>query len=82
MKIRNMEELKRFEEVVDQCAKTVWIVTASGEQFNLKKASERSLGLSRMLCTKEYEEPEVFTNCVEDEMLMFDFIESSRKSAA
>ncbi len=78
MKIRNMQELKKFEEIVDQCKKTVWIVTPSGEQYDLKNPSERYLGLDRMICMHEYEEPEVFTNCTADEMLMFGFIENCR----
>ena len=82
MKIRNEEDLRKFEKIIDQCAKPVWIVTPSGEQFNLKNPLEREHGLSHMICKKDYEEPEVYTSCTEDEMLMFGFIEDGLKLAA
>ena len=55
MKIRNMQELKKCKEIVDQCARTVWIVTPSGEQIVLKNPAERYLSLDRMICMHEYE---------------------------
>ena len=78
MWIKNKNDLKRFEETIGRCSKSVWIVTPAGEQFNLKDPKEMYKGLYCMMNANEYEEPEVFANCAEDEMLLFDYIESGR----
>ena len=54
------------------------IVTVDGNTFDLKEPVERAKGLSFMLEAKDYNEPEVFTNCHEDEMLMFEYLEQSK----
>ena len=82
MRIRDKEDLKRFEETINQCRKPVWIVTPSGEQYNLKNPAQRAKGLACMQCKNEYEEPEVFALCAEDEMVLFGYIESCLSKAA
>ena len=58
--------------------KAVMIVTVDGNTFDLKEPVERAKGLPFMLEAKDYNEPEVFTNCHEDEMLMFEYLEQSK----
>ncbi len=41
--------------------------------FHLKVPAEHSQGITRMLNAKDYEEPELFTSCIEDEMILFEF---------
>ena len=82
MRIRNNEDLRQFENALRQCRKPVWVVTPSGKQYNLKDEKERAAGLSSMMRDNDYDEPEVFTCCIEDEMLIFGYIEEYRKRAA
>ena len=49
--------------------------------FHLKVHAEHSQGITRMLNAKDYEEPELFTSCIEDEMILFEFF-AWRKLAA
>ena len=73
MTIRNHEEMRMFENAIDRCRKTVWLITPDGAQYDLKTPTGRSQGLARLLNAKEYEDPELFTSCIEDEMTIFDF---------
>ncbi len=73
MRIRNNQELRMFESVIDRCRRTVWLVTPEGEQFDLKTPSGRYQGIAKMLSAGEYEESELFASCLEDEMTIFEF---------
>ncbi len=81
MTINNTKEMQMFEKVIDRCKKTVWLVTPEGEQFDLKTLMGRSAGIKKMLNAKDYEEPELFTSCIEDEMTFFEFFSQCRQSA-
>ena len=81
MTIRNNEEKKMFENAIDRCRKTVWLITPDGEQFDLKTPAGRNQGIAKMLNAKEYEEPELFTSCFEDEMAIFEFLNNRQKVA-
>ena len=78
MTIRNAEELNLFEETLKKCRKTVAIVAGNGTEYEMDKPQDYAKGLA---CLIE-EDPEVFANCAEDEMLLFDFIEKTRALAA
>ncbi len=81
MTIRNDEEMRMFENAIDRCRKPVWLVTSEGKQYNLKDSEEYRQGITRILNAREYEEPELFTSCIEDEMILFEFF-TWRKQAA
>jgi hypothetical protein len=49
MKIRNNDELKLFEETLDRCDASVLVVTAQGDQYDLKDPTQRYLGITAML---------------------------------
>ena len=74
MTIRSNEEMKLFEHTIDQCRKTVWLMTPEGEQYDLKTPMGRYQGIARMLSSKSVMEPELFTTCFEDEMTIFAFL--------
>jgi hypothetical protein len=81
MTIRNKEEKKMFENAIDRCRRTVWLITPEGEQFDLKTPAGRSQGIAKMLNAKEYDEPELFTSCFEDEMIIFEFLNMRQQAA-
>ena len=82
MKIRNNDELKLFEETLDRCDTSVLVLTAQGDQYDLKDPMQRYLGIAQMIGEKEKDEPEVFTSSREDEMELFGYLYSvDRKTA-
>ena len=82
MKIRNHDELKMFEETIDRCDSSVLVVTARGEQYDLKDPAQRYLGIAEMLRGNGITEPELFASSCEDEMKLFRYIESVEKKIA
>ncbi len=66
---------------VDCCKKSVWLITPEGEQFDVKTPAGRYQGIARMLNVKEYEEPELFASCFEDEMVIYEYFSRSRRVA-
>ena len=58
MKIRNNDELKLFEETLDRCEASVLVVTAQGEQYDLKDPAQRYIGITAMLQGEGLNEPE------------------------
>lgn len=81
MTIRNNKELELFEETIDKCSNTIWLISPFGKQYDLKDPMERILGLAELLKPEGAEEPELFTSCIEDEMNIFAFI-AAQKAAA
>ena len=82
MMIRNNEELKLFEETLDRCDASVLVVTAQGEQYDLKDPAQRYLGIAEMLSKDGLEEPELFASSCRDENALFGFFESVQRSVA
>ena len=82
MKIRNNDELKLFEETLDRCDASVLVVTAQGEQYDLKDPAQRYLGIAEMLRGDELSEPELFASSSRDEAVLFGYFRSIEKSVA
>ena len=71
MKITNNEQMKAFENTVDRCTSTVWVVSAfGGKQYDLKNEMERYSGLAKMT----EDDMEIFTTDWHDTALMEKFI--------
>ena len=82
MKIRNNDELKLFEETLDRCDASVLVVTAQGDQYDLKDPAQRYLGISELLTKDEFNEPEVFTSSCLDEGRFFEYFCAVEKNVA
>ena len=79
MKIKTNEEMTLFENAIDRCRRSVYLVTSDGRQYDLKTPAGRYQGISQMFEDHRTQtEPELFTNCIEDEMIMFDYFRSCR----
>lgn len=78
MKIRNDEELVLFEKAIDRCNRTIWLITPCGKSYDLKRPSERYKAIAEMISASEYEEPEIYASCIEDEMTLFEFLAAQR----
>ena len=74
MKIRNNDELKLFEETLDRCDASVLVVTAQGEQYDLKDPAQRYLGIAEMLREDGINEPELFASSYKDEVKLFGYL--------
>ena len=83
MRIRNNDELKLFEKMLDCCDASVLVVTPQGDQYDLADPVQRVLGIAEMLCAcEEYEEPELFASSSADEMIIFDYLNTIEKKSA
>ena len=82
MRIRNNDELKLFEETLDRCDASVLVVTAQGDQYDLKDPAQRYLGISEMLLRDGVDEPEVYTSSCHDDAMFFEYFNAIEKSVA
>ena len=82
MKIRNNDELKLFEETLDRCEASVLVVTARGNQYDMKDPAQRYLGISELLTKDGYNEPEVFTSSCHDDVQFFEYFNAVEKIVA
>ena len=74
MKIRTNNEVKEFEEMLDRCPDTVWAITPSGVEYNLKNTQERDQAISLMLKDNSPEEPELYAGSYENELVVYPYI--------
>ena len=72
MKICNKEELRLFEDTLEQCRRPVLVLTPEGDQYDLKNPMEKYPGIASLLSD---EDPELFASSSEDEMKLFRFLE-------
>ena len=82
MKIRNNDELKLFEETLDRCDASVLLVTAQGDQYDMKDPAQRYLGISELLRRDGIDEPEVFTSSYHDDAQFFKYFDAVEKIVA
>ena len=79
MIIRNETELNLFKKAIDRCRSAVLLLTPEGKQYDLTKPVDCIKGIAELMNRRrDHLEPEVLTNCIEDEMNIFDFIRDSR----
>ena len=71
MTIRTNEQMRLFENAIDRCHNTVWIITPEGEEYDLKTPMGRVQGLASMMTHREDAEPELFCSSYADEMIFF-----------
>ena len=72
MKICNNDELKLFEDTLEQCEHSVLVLTPEGNQYDLKDPMERYPGIASLIGD---EDPEVFASDSADEMKLFNYLE-------
>lgn len=81
MRIQTQEGLKKFEETLSRCRKTVWIMSPDGTCYNMDSPSEYLGGISCLLSKNPDEEAEVFASCPADEALLFEYLQGNRLAA-
>lgn len=81
MKIRSNEEVRLFEEAVDRCRHAVLLLLPDGTQYDLKTPFGRYQGIAQLMSAKPFMEPDLYTNCAEDEMIMFEYFRAARAIA-
>ena len=83
MIINNKKELNLFEKAVEKCHRAVLVTTPEGRQYDLKRPGDYIKGITELMEKREdKQEPEVFTNCLEDELILFNYIKRCRRLAA
>ena len=74
MKICNKDELRLFEDTLEQCKNPVMVLTPEGDQYDLKDPMERYPGIASLIGN---EDPEIFASSYEDEMKLFRYFEKT-----
>ena len=74
MWIKDKADIKRFKELIDKCSSSVWLVDYSGQEYDLKDPFGYYLGLSCLLKAEGYDEPEIFAQSREDQVLLFNYL--------
>ena len=79
MIINNEMELNLFRKAVNKCRNAVLVLTPEGKQYDIKKPADTIKGIAELMKRrKDRLESKIFTNSIEDEMHIFDFIRNSR----
>ena len=74
MKICNKDELRLFEDTLEQCGSSVLVLTPDGEQYDLKDPMERYAGIASLLGDGD---PELYASNYADEMKLFRYLEKT-----
>ena len=72
MKIRTKQDMEAFQQAVEQCDHSVWLMSANGEQYNMKKEAEWRQGIARLL-RDDQDELEIYASTYHDESIMMLF---------
>ena len=74
MKICNKDELRLFEDTLEQCENSVLVLTPEGDQFDLKDPLERYQGIASLI-GNDY--TELYASSHEDEMKLFRYLQKT-----
>ncbi len=74
MKICNKDELRLFEDTLEQCENSVLVLTPEGDQFDLKDPLERYQGIASLIGS-DY--TELYASSHEDEMKLFRYLQKT-----
>ncbi|WP_317854212.1 polya polymerase [Chakrabartyella piscis] len=77
MKLRNIEDVEKFREVIRECNADVLLQSPQGDVFNLKSTLSQYIALGRLL-SEQGEELELFARDREDERRLLSFLASIR----
>ena len=72
MKIRNQQDVEALRAALNRCRRSVWLVTPSGEQVDLKSDRELHRGID-LLSESDADSMELFASNYADEMVMMDY---------
>ena len=74
MRIENKDELRLFEDTLEQCGHSILVLTPDGDQYDLKDPMEKYAGIA---CLISDEDSEIFASDREDEMKLFRYLEKT-----
>ena len=73
MKIKSIEDIERFKEVIKKCEGQVWLESIYGDKYNLKSELSQYIAMAALLKDKN-EDLELFASNQNDEVLLINFI--------
>lgn len=74
MKIKNITDVNRFFEVLDQCKGRVELVTNEGDRLNLKSKLSQYVALSSLFSEAKIDEIELIASEPEDVSLLLQYL--------
>ena len=81
MRLKNVNQVNKFKEVINECTGNVYIHTPQGDVFNLKSALSEYSAIGRLL-DEHGDELELFADLREDETRLIRFLSELDKDAA
>ena len=81
MSIRTENELKKFEDAINRCRNTVFVVTPDGTEYDLKAPEDHKKGMAALFNADDSMDAEIFATTHEDEMVMIDYKLHNAKAA-
>ena len=81
MRLKNVNQVNKFKEVINECTGNVYIHTSQGDVFNLKSALSEYIAIGRLL-DEHGDELELFADLREDETRLIRFLSELDKDAA
>lgn len=75
MKLKSLQDVEAFKEVIDQCAGEVWLESVYGDKYNLKSALSQYIAMAELLRDK-HGDLELFARLPEDQMLLMRFLDT------
>lgn len=73
-------QIQHLDQLLTKCRGHVWLLSAAGEQYDLRDFSEKCLAFSRLLTDMKCE-MEFFASDISDQLLIGRYISNCRKGA-
>lgn len=73
MKIKNLQDVENFKEVINKCKGEVWLESVYGDKYNLKSALSQYVAFADLLRDKNGD-LELFAQLPSDESLLIEYL--------
>ncbi|NLY43598.1 MAG: polya polymerase [Clostridiaceae bacterium] len=74
MKIKNITDVNKFFEVLDQCKGKVELITSEGDRLNLKSKLSQYIALSKMFAEAKIDDIEIIAYEPEDTERLLEYL--------
>ena len=75
MKIRTLEDVEAFKEVLSKCEGSVWLESINGTHYNLKSNLNQYIAMADLLRDKN-EDLELYAQMPADKLLLMNFLDT------
>lgn len=73
MKLNNINDLKAFQKIIDECEGEVWLESTFGDKYNLKSTLSQYVAIGELIANRG-DDLELFASNQSDTMKLIDFL--------